>query len=469
MMDLCLMNPRLMNLCLPYPSTDCGRPTRPRALLHAALAALLALGSALALAQQQPALLNRDGLDAGLPEVDRAFVQSRLDALDLEDCRSQPMAALPRVDFRYLDSTVDGRRLRLFVQPDVMLSGVVVIVQETADGLVEFTHCDTSPLVPVLAIMATTEIPGESLSNRTQQAVLADNSFLTSHEPSHLMLRNDDLDSSASYMDFKLSAKHPVLPNAAPLNAVHNTVTTALEGFLPGDNEFFMQLYLSFSGRFSQYVGERKSAPVVARSFNPTLFYRFWTSPQNFLDFEYGHESNGQRINTPEALQREAIDYLADDEPAFYARDALSRGWDYTALRWRRTWSDKWVTRLELRHYLSDGLLQGEPEEYNLWEDGGSKPRPRRQYDGVSLGFQYNFNRSRCFLGTLPVCFQRVALTQETGYSAMFEHNTTTLELTSDLFGLPVQLWAKTGYNSNLVDYYENVTSWGLGIELLSR
>ena len=434
------------------------------------LLGLLALAaSTLACAQDAPALRNRDGLLAALPDVDRAFMQSRLEMLRLDDCRSQPMAEAPRVDYRYLDSAVNGRRLRLYVQPDVMLSGIVVIVEETEHGLVEYTHCDTAPLVPVLAIMATSEIPGESLSNRTQQAVLADNSFLTSHEPSHPMLRNDSLDSSASYMDFKISAKHPVLPNAAPLNALHMAVSNTLEDLLPGDNEFFMQLYLSFSGRFSQYIGTRESAPVVARSFNPTLFYRFWTSDTNFLDFEYGHESNGQRINSLEALQREETDYLAAGEPAVYARDGISRGWDYSALRWRRTWNDKWVTRLELRHYLDDGYLQGEPEEYNLWEDGGTGPRPRRQYDGVSFGFQYEFNRSRCFLGTLPVCFQRVALTQETGYAAMFEHNTTTLELTSDLFGLPVQLWTKTGYNSNLVDYYRHATSWGMGIELLSR
>lgn len=449
-------------------------PHKPRSrslqLCSGLLGMLAVFGAALTSAQTTAALLNRDGLAADLPEMDLAFMQSRLESVDLADCRNHPLGALPRVDYRYLDSTVKGRHLRLFVHPDVMLSGVVVIVEETASGLVEYTHCDTTPLIPLLAIMATSEIPGESLSNRTQQAVLADNSFLTSHEPSHLMLRNDSLDSSSSYMDFRLSAKHPVLPNAAPLNAWHNAVTTALEGFLPGDNEFFMQLYLSFSGRFSQYVGERESSPVVARSFNPTLFFRFWTSNTNYLDFEYGHESNGQRINSLEELQREQNDFLIAGEPQAYARDGLSRGWDYNAIRWRRTWNDKWITRVELRHYLSDGFLQkNSMEEYNLWEDGGNELKPRRRYDGVSLGFQYEFNRSRCFLGTLPVCFQRVALTQETGYSAVFENNTTTLELTSDLFGLPVQVWAKTGYNNNLVDYYRHATSWGLGIELLSR
>jgi hypothetical protein len=60
-------------------------------------------------------------------------------------------------------------------------------------------------------------------------------------------------------------------------------------------------------------------------------------------------------------------------------------------------------------------------------------------------------------------------ITQETGYGKMFKNNTTTLEFTSDIFGLPIQLWSKTGYNSNLVDYYQYTTSWGLGIELLSH
>jgi hypothetical protein len=427
--------------------------------------------SPLAAAQSLPeaTLQNRDGLLAPLSDIDQAFVQSRLEKLDLARCREHALEALPRTDFRHLESPRPDGSLRLYVQPDVMRSGVVVIVQQTPDGLVEYTHCDTLALAPVLALMATTEIPEESMSNRTQQAVLADNSFLTSHQPSYLMLRNDDLDSSASYMDFTLSAKHPVLPNAHALNSFHTAMTNTLEQVLPGDNEFFMQLYMSFTGRFSQYIGTRESAPVVARSFNPTLFYRFWTSSENYLDFEYGHESNGQRINSPEALEREEIDYLIAGEPAAYARDALSRGWDYTALHWRRAWNDKWATRVELRHYLNDGLLQGRPEEYNIWEDGGSRLRPRRQYDGVRFSFEYNFNRSRCFLGSSPVCFQRVSLTQDTGYSAMFEHNTTTLELTSDFFGLPVQFWAKTGYNTNLVDYYRHVTSWGMGIQLLSR
>ena len=55
---------------------------------------------------------------------------------------------------------------------------------------------------------------------------------------------------------------------------------------------------------------------------------------------------------------------------------------------------------------------------------------------------------------------------QETGYSGLFKHNTTTVEFTTDFFGLPVQLWSRNGYASDLVDYYRYTKSWGLGIEL---
>src|SRR5690606_21548531 len=118
---------------------------------------------------------------------------------------------------------------------------------------------------------------------------------------------------------------------------------------------------------------------------------------------------------------------------------------------------------------LSNGPLQGGAEEYNTWEDGGDVLRPRRQYDGVSLDVQYNFNATRCLLGELPICFSKLQLTQETGYSAMFKNNSTTLELTTDFFGLPIQLWTRSGYNSDLVDYYNYSNSWGVGIELISR
>jgi hypothetical protein len=282
------------------------------------------------------------------------------------------------------------------------------------------------------------------------------------------MMRTDSDDINALYLDFTLSSKHPVFSNAAPLVRAQELAADVLEQFIPGNDEYLMQLYLAFSGRFSQYIGTRDSSPVVARRFNPSLFYRLWSSDDSWLDLGFAHESNGQRINTPESYARERASYLAKREDPDFARDYLSRGWDYSYIEWRHVWTSNLRSQLGLSHYLGQGPLQGQSEEYYTWEDNGTQLRPRRQYDGVSLTLQYNFNRSRCFLGGSFVCFKEMELTQETGYSAMFDNNTTTVEFTADVFGLPIQLWSRTGYNSDLVDYYNYSNSWGLGFELMT-
>jgi hypothetical protein len=239
-----------------------------------------------------------------------------------------------------------------------------------------------------------------------------------------------------------------------------------LEALVPGDQEYLGQLYLAFTGRLSQYLGTRDSSPVVSRRLNPSVFYRMWSSDAEWFDLGIGHESNGQHVDTPESFVRTQQDHVLRGEPAAFARDVLSRGWDYTYVEWQHEWNTQWHSHLQVRHYLDNGPMQGKAEEYNTWEDGGTVERPRRQFDGISLSLQYNFNRSRCFLGTAFVCFKQAELTQETGYSGLFQHNSTTIEFTTDFFGLPVQLWSRNGYASDLVDYYRYTKSWGLGFEL---
>lgn len=440
-------------------------------LATAFLPCLLALPCA---AQQDlPQLFNSNDVSIPLDDADRHFIQHRIDQLQLaENCRRETVLEEPRADFRYLAANGKEGPLRLYILPDVVRSREAVLVLRENGGMAAYTNCRqdvNDTLLPVLAIIATVRHETDSDSNQTRQAVLASHSYLTSHEPSMLMPRNDSLDSSATYLDFQVSAKHPLFANSRTLNQFHAHMADLVEELIPGDEEYFMQLYLAFTGRFSQYIFERDSAPVVARTFNPAIFYRFWSSARNYLDVEFGHESNGQRIHSPDALWREQQEYIRDGEPAFYARDSLSRGWDYMALTWQRSWGTQWSSQLRARHFLNHGPLQGKAEEYNTWEDGGTRNRPRRQYDGLSLGLRYEFSTSPCLLGDSHVCFRNLKYRFDTGYSAPFDNNTSTLELTTDFFGIPIQLWAKTGYNTNLVDYYRHTTSWGLGIELLSR
>jgi len=442
-----------------------------RTILSCLLSFLLSI-CPVAYVQAEPILFNSDRVAAPLPEIDQLFMQSRLDALSMAGkCRQETLAELPRSTFRYLETKQGDDVLRLYVQPDVIRSKDLLIVQQNAEGITAWNDCNqdvTDLLLPVVAIMSTFRYANDSQGNQTRQAVLASHSFLTSHEPSMLMIRNDSLDSSATYQDFQVSGKHPLFANVVPVNSFHGNIAETLEELIPGDDEYFIQLYVSFTGRFSQYILDRDSQPVVPRSFNPSVFYRIWSSRDTFLDLGFGHESNGQRIRSPESLQRAEADYLAEGEPAFYARDSLTRSWDYLGLGWQRSWDSHWLSSLRLRHYLTNGPLQGKPEEYNTWEDGGYRSRPRAQYDGISLALQYNFNTSRCLLGSIHICLRNLKYSHDTGYSGLFDNNTSTLELTTDFFGLPVQLWGKTGYNSNLVDYYRHTSSWGLGLELFS-
>jgi hypothetical protein len=425
--------------------------------------------SPLALAQSGVFLLDRDGNPGRLSELEKDFIRSRFELLDIASCNREELRSYPRVDYRRLEVAHQDEILMLHVSPDVMRSNAIVLYAETASGLVEYTNCETGHLLPVLALMVTANFEDATRTSLIRQRILAQNSWLTSYESNRLMARGDSDDSSGPYMDFRLSSKHPILPNAVAINEAYDQLTDVMDQFIPGESEYFLQLYLAFSGRFSQYIGTRESSPVVARRFGPELFYRFWSTDVNFVDLGIGHESNGHRIDTEERFLQEGAAFVASGESRDFARDGLSRGWDYTAMNWQHAWNDNLVTQVRMRHFLPNGPLQGSPEEYNTWEDGGTQLRPRRQYDGLSLDLQYLFNESRCLRGNLPICFRKLQLTQETGYSAPFDNNTTTLELTTDFFGLPIQVWSRTGYNSDLVDYYNYSNSWGLGIELISR
>ncbi len=65
-------------------------------------------------------------------------------------------------------------------------------------------------------------------------------------------------------------------------------------------------------------------------------------------------------------------------------------------------------------------------------------------------------------------CLKKVAWRYTTGYDSIFDNSTNRLEFTLDLWSFPIMLWGQTGYNSDLVDYYRKVDSWGITLELQS-
>ena len=441
------------------------------------------LNVAAATSPLQPRLYDPDR-EISLNEVEQDFIMDRLLKLDLEACLDKrQIQSLPRNDFRKLEFDHGPFRVSLVVQPDVMRSNLALFYLQEGSTIRTYSECEQPVILPVLAILSTSEagidnaltdvIHERPQTLVTRQQVMAMHSYLTSYEPNRLMARGDSDDSSSAYMDFIVSSKHPLIPNLNWLNHGLDMVAARLEELTPQEDGIFIQPYLSFTGRFSQYIGARDSSPVVARRFNPSMFLRTWTSSESYLDMGLAHESNGQRLNSATAYQSEIQTLLDEgnslDSATEVARDAISRGWDYTFMEWHYDWSARLVSNLHVRHYLADGPLQGASEEYNDWEGFGSASRPRSHYDGVKLELLYDFSRSRCLLGENFICFQDISLIQETGYSAMFDNNTTTLEMTGNFFGLPVFFWGRSGYNSDIVDYYRHSNSWGLGIELLSR
>jgi hypothetical protein len=283
---------------------------------------------------------------------------------------------------------------------------------------------------------------------------------LSAHETNRMLARTDSNDINSLYMDAELSLKYPIL---TPL--VESLFD--LTGF---QLEKKPRLFIAFSSRFSQYVGSRESSPVVARRYNPELFVRAWTdSNDSYWDFGFGHESNGQQVDSERAFAELEQFYIDQNETPAFARDSISRGWDYLAVDWNKQWETGFLPSLkgfttahiELRRYLSDGFLQGAPEEYNDWEEQGSEPKTRDEYDGLKFSVQYNLIDELCIIA----CFDRIELTHRTGYADPFSRNTTSLELTTSLLGIPFHLWAMSGYNSDLIDYYDYSNSWGIGVE----
>ncbi len=277
---------------------------------------------------------------------------------------------------------------------------------------------------------------------------------LKSHEPIFLGYTWDEDD--VGYMDFKLSLEYPILHSGKPQSA-------AL-GFLPYP-------YFDFSGRFGHYIGTRASSPVIAKRYNPELFGRYWLKDiagvkgDASLDIIYGHESNGQNVNDVDSYNAMALELAVDGDDPRNARDYISRGWDYAAVLWTQPWvatdATRIVTFTEVRYLLDEGLIQENAEEYREWEND-REGKPRRKVDGLSFAYKYRFNSSHSWINS-----EKIYLEVRTGIEDTFRYNTLLAEASFTVGNIPLMLWVSHGYNSDLVDYYREMTSGGIAIEFM--
>ena len=360
---------------------------------------------------------------------------------------------------------------------------------------------ESAPAAPFASTDQARKTGREESRRRHGHLPKAISQLFRSYEPTQLGYTKDRGDDP--FMDFTFSAMFP-LPLFAgdyPDPIRHRTD----EPFFRPTRYTGPNLYFAGTLRAGQYIGTRPSSPVVGKRFNPLLALRFWAqdlagrreSEDNFLEFVYAHESNGQFIASPGRFHDQLRVYLnqAADAPSPDAatlarstalastRDNISRGWDYVGLQFARDWDsnffDSWAPeatiglRVKLNYYLRQGLLQGDAEQFNAWEatPGGFTPDPegkaRQHVDGLS--FRYTLSvappRDPNALTGWSQFFRferRYAFTWTTGYAQPFRYNTIKAESGLNIYGLPLMLWYRYGYNSDLVDYYRHSHSYGL-------
>ncbi|MCX6955860.1 MAG: hypothetical protein NTV51_27265 [Verrucomicrobia bacterium] len=322
-----------------------------------------------------------------------------------------------------------------------------------------------------------------------------------SYEPTHLGYTVDQ--GNDSFMDFTFSAMFPLWANDDYPPPVRRLKAP---GFLRRPNYTGPNLYGAATIRAGQYIGTRPSSPVVGKRFNPLFALRFWeldgrelASEDNFFEFVYAHESDGQFIASKGRLIDQETVYrnqrldatkpaeasLATDTAARAARDNISRGWDYIGFQFSRDWDRKapsflpWLHgrdvtiafNAKLNYYLPWGFMQKHAEEFNpSWETaiGGTGPDPegkaRKYVDGLSFGYTLTVNPegpSGSGHGTV----RRYSLTWTTGYRDPARFNTLKAEFSFAFFHrLPITLWYRYGYNSDFIDYYHKDHSYGLSL-----
>lgn len=274
---------------------------------------------------------------------------------------------------------------------------------------------------------------------------------LQDYGPNTVSFRKDDHD--APNIDFTLSQMIPVFHDGCKGDR--------------SEQKWIIRPYFSFTGRFGFYAIEgRDSRPVIGKQFNPKFFVRHWMGERGqsgYIDIGYAHESNGQSINNEQAYLLKRDEFIQKNERASFANDYLSRGWDYANIIFKRELSDDpfYISDVyvELKYFLEDGWLQGEPEEFYTWETSNGKGRD--EVDGIDILLKFSTINDFKDNGI------KLAMLYTTGYKDTFDNNTVKVEATYKIENWPpIQIWASSGYNSDLTDYYRYVNSFGIGFEL---
>ena len=231
-----------------------------------------------------------------------------------------------------------------------------------------------------------------------------------------------------------------------------------------------MHIKLAFTDQFGFYYGDRYSSPVVQKRLNPYLFYELNFKRLNiYIDFGYGHESNGQVISDPVTFYSIAK-VTSGSDSIHQTTDFISRGWDYMGARIYKNialgGAGKWCLTPDffVRCYLYKGLLEGYQENYQSWESQWyGADFTRSQVSGllgkVSLFNRYNLKN--------VFAFSRITLQGETGIADPFRNNSFKIFMSGNVLYFPMFFSYSYGYNIDIANYGVAIRVLLLGLSLI--
>ena len=337
-------------------------------------------------------------------------------------------------------------------------------------------------ILPVLALAeaelpASTASPGSEIAGNAPSKQFGKNARLESKFPNSLGYTREL--NSMAFLDANISIQYPLF----------------FSSFKGGCNNFFhTQPYLSYTGRFGQYIGDENSSPVVTKTFNPELSLRVYSnitnpnvsldricaeennlayhelyqevhnkpskSPINYYDIQFGHLSNGQAIDNQQSLNAFSQTRAIGGNTEF-AKKYISRGWDYYGIygKFFNPFSDiskgKETIEFGLQRFIGGALtLQKIIEEYP-WENPASSINQLEQVRGLSLKYSMTYLDSHV---------DSASVSLDTGLNNPFRYTTYKVEvgIGRQALCVPLSVWYQKGYASDLAQYYNLVESFGI-------
>ncbi len=162
-----------------------------------------------------------------------------------------------------------------------------------------------------------------------------------------------------------------------------------------------------YNGLYDFYLiegGRYESAPIISRRQNPGVALEWDVSRQGVLRLGYFHESNGQSIDDGTDIDGNGLDDGFEDfnrakaaEGYEYALAQLSRGWEYTILRYQQSGGSEWpwLWHIDLRYFLDrQGAGTMDREDKVFWEPIDEQPTIQ-DYDGLRIMCELPLYRDR--------------------------------------------------------------------------